>query len=303
LSASQIQTANVSTVNSQTKLKKKNSVMKVLRSYPMILVGGLMVLAVILVAILAPIIATHHPNTQYPSGLSEIGAPKGPDSEFIFGADSIGRDVFSRVIYGARVSLEVGVFASLISLFIGVTLGVISGYYGKWVDMLIMRITDTMLAFPFLLFVIALVAVLKPSISNVFIAIGVLGWATMTRIIRGEVLKVKELEYVQSAKALGASNFLIIFKEVLPNVVAPVIVMGTLLVGQNIMLEAALSFLGIGIQPPTASWGNMLQDGMNSYQIAPWLIYAPGFALLWATLGFNLLGDGLRDWLDPTVGR
>lgn len=269
----------------------------------MILVGGLMVFALLLIAIFAPLIATHNPITQYPTGISDIGAPKGPDSEFIFGADSIGRDVFSRVIYGTRVSLEVGIFASLISLFIGVTLGVVSGYFGKWVDMVIMRITDTMLAFPFLLFVIALVAVLKPSITNVFIAIGVLGWAMMTRIVRGEVLKVKELEYVQSAKALGASNFVIIFKEILPNVVAPVIVMGTLLVGQNIMLEAALSFLGIGIQPPTASWGNMLQDGMNTYQIAPWLIYLPGFALLWATLGFNLLGDGLRDWLDPTVGN
>jgi ABC-type dipeptide/oligopeptide/nickel transport system permease subunit len=303
LSESQVQTANMSTVNIKTGPKRKSKLFKVLRTYPMILVGGSMVLLLILVAILAPIIATHNPNTQYSTGISEIGAPKGPNSDFIFGADSIGRDVFSRVIYGTRVSLEVGIFASLISLFIGVTLGVISGYFGKWVDMLIMRITDTMLAFPFLLFVIALVAVLKPSITNVFIAIGVLGWAMMTRIIRGEVLKVKELEYVQSAKALGASKFFIIFKEVLPNVVAPVIVMGTLLIGQNIMLEAALSFLGIGIQPPTASWGNMLQDGLNTYQIAPWLIYSPGLALIWATLGFNLLGDGLRDWLDPTVGR
>ncbi|WHY86586.1 ABC transporter permease [Neobacillus novalis] len=303
MDTSQIQTTNVSTVNNRTGLKSRNKVFKVLRTYPMILVGGLMVFTLLLIAIFAPLIATHNPITQYPTGISDIGAPKGPNSEFIFGADSIGRDVFSRVIYGTRVSLEVGIFASLISLFIGVTLGVVSGYFGKWVDMVIMRITDTMLAFPFLLFVIALVAVLKPSITNVFIAIGVLGWAMMTRIVRGEVLKVKELEYVQSAKALGASNFVIIFKEILPNVVAPVIVMGTLLVGQNIMLEAALSFLGIGIQPPTASWGNMLQDGMNTYQIAPWLIYLPGFALLWATLGFNLLGDGLRDWLDPTVGN
>lgn len=298
----QANVAPVSTVNSR-QLKKQNKVLKVLRKYPMIPVGGLMVLILLAVAFLAPVIATHAPNTQFKSGLTEIGAPVKPNAEFILGTDSIGRDVFSRVVFGSRVSLEVGIFASLISIFIGVTLGVVSGYFGKWVDMVIMRITDTMLAFPFLLFVIALVAVLKPSISNVFIAIGVLGWATMARIVRGEVLKVKQLEYVQSAKSIGASKFLIIFKEILPNVLAPVIVMGTLSVGQNIMLEAALSFLGIGVQPPTASWGNMLQEGMAVFQIAPWLIYAPGFALIWATLGFNLLGDGLRDWLDPTVGR
>ncbi|MGV3487784.1 MAG: ABC transporter permease [Tuberibacillus sp.] len=290
------------TVNSQ-QIRKQNKLIKTFRKYPMIPIGGFMVLVLLILAFFAPVFATHPPNHQYSSGISEIGAPVKPNSEFIMGADTVGRDVYSRVIYGTRVSLEVGVFASLISIFIGVTLGVISGYFGKWVDMVVMRITDTMLAFPFLLFVIALVAVLKPSVTNVFIAIGVLGWATMARIVRGEVLKVKQLEYVQSAQSLGASKFFIIFKEVLPNVFAPVIVMGTLSVGQNIMLEAALSFLGIGVQPPTASWGNMLQEGMNVFQIAPWMIYAPGLALIWATLGFNLLGDGLRDWLDPTVGR
>lgn len=277
--------------------------LKMLRLYPMIFVGGSIVLFLLMVAFFSHVIATHNPITQYPDGISDVGAPLAPNTQFLWGTDSLGRDVFSRVIYGTVVSLQVGIFSSLISLGIGTVLGIISGYFGKRVDMVIMRVTDTMLAFPFLLFVIALVAVLRPSISNVYIAIGVLGWAMMARVIRGEVLKVKQLEYVHAAQALGASSFSIIFKEILPNVAGPIIVMTTLSIGQNIMLEAVLSFLGIGVQPPTPSWGNMLQDGMNVYQIAPWLIYAPGLALLLATLGFNLLGDGLRDWLDPKIGR
>lgn len=278
-----------------------NKVFKLFRKYPMIPLGGFMVLVLVIVALFANQLSTHNPLTQYTSGLSAMGTPIGPNHTFILGTDSLGRDVYSRVIHGTTVSLTVGVFASFISLVIGVALGVISGFFGKWVDMVIMRITDIILAFPFLLFVIALVAVLKPSVTNVYFAIGVLGWAQMARVVRGEVLKVKESEYVQAARSFGTSNAQIIIQEVLPNIMAPVIVMGTLAVGQNIMLEAALSFLGIGVQLPTPSWGNMLQEGMQVYTMAPWMIYGPGIALLWATIGFNLLGDGLRDWLDPTL--
>ncbi|MCM3764659.1 ABC transporter permease [Neobacillus niacini] len=298
-----VSTVKASAVSIQQQVKKRNKFSRFARSYPLIIIGGIMVFTLAIMAVFAPVIANHNPITQYPEGLSDIGTPIEPNDNFILGTDSLGRDALSRVVHGSIVSLEVGIFASLISLIIGVFMGIVSGYFGSWIDMIIMRITDTMLAFPFLLFVIALVAVLKPSITNVYIAIGILGWATMARVVRAEVLKVKQLEYVQAAKALGSSSFPILFIEVLPNIMGPVIVMGTLAIGQNIMLEAALSFLGIGVQPPTASWGNMLQEGMRIYQIAPWMIYGPGIALIWATLGFNLLGDGLRDWLDPKTGR
>jgi ABC-type dipeptide/oligopeptide/nickel transport system permease subunit len=283
--------------------RPKSKVFKVLRSYPSIFVGGLIVLILVLVAIFAPALAHYDPLKPMSDGLSDLGTPLPPNSHYIFGTDTEGRDVFSRVLYGARVSLEVGVFASLISLFIGTFMGIVAGYFGGIVDMIIMRFTDIMLAFPFLLFVVALVAVLKPSATNVFIAIGVLGWAQMARIIRGQVLAVKEFEYIQAARALGASPWSIIFMDVLPNCIAPLIVFVTLTVGQNIMLEAALSFLGFGVQPPYPSWGNMIQEGFRWYTTAPWLIEAPGFALLIAVIGFNLLGDGLRDWLDPRIGR
>ena len=302
MNGTQISTENVLSTKIP-KIKKQNNFTRFARSYPLVIIGGFMVLVLAIIASSAPVIATHNPITQYSEGLSDLGTPVKPNHQFILGTDSIGRDAFSRVIYGTKVSLQVGVFASLISLIIGVFMGIVSGYFGRWVDMVIMRITDTMLAFPFLLFVIALVAVLKPSISNVYLAIGILGWAQMARVVRGEVLKVKQLEYVQAAKALGSSSFPIILIEILPNITGSIFVMGTLAVGQNIMLEAALSFLGIGVQPPTASWGSMLQEGMRVYQIAPWMIYGPGLALIWATLGFNLLGDGLRDWLDPKTGR
>ncbi|MCL6452776.1 MAG: ABC transporter permease [Alicyclobacillus sp.] len=276
---------------------------KLMRSYPSMFIGGFIVLVMIVVAVFAPVLAPHDPLHQFDNGLNQMGMPLGPSHQFLLGTDPEGRDVLSRVIFGARVSLEVGVFAALISLVIGVVLGVVSGYFGGWVDMVIMRFTDIILAFPFLLFVIALVAILQPSVANVYIAIGVLGWAQMARIIRGQVLQVKEFEYVQAARAIGARAGFIIFKEILPNVLAPVIVFTTLNVGTNILIESSLSFLGIGVQPPHPSWGNMLQEGMTVMQLAPWMIYVPGLSLLLAVLGFNLLGDGLRDWLDPRVGK
>lgn len=285
------------------KKRKKRSFVKVLRAYPSIFFGGLIVFALVIVAIFAPQLAHYDYLQSMKDGLTDMGTPVAPNAHYVLGTDTEGRDVLSRVLFGARVSLEVGVFASLISLFIGTLVGTIAGFFGGWIDMVIMRITDIILAFPFLLFVVALVAALKPSISNIYIAIGVLGWAQMARIIRGQVLAVKEFEFIQSARALGASSWSIIFVDVIPNCIAPVIVYTTLVVGQNIMLEAALSFLGLGVQPPYPSWGNMIQEGFGWYRYAPWLIEAPGVALLIAVVGFNLLGDGLRDWLDPRIGR
>ncbi|KPV44774.1 ABC transporter permease [Alicyclobacillus ferrooxydans] len=272
---------------------------KSVRKFPMVYVGGLIVFLLVICAVFAPVLALHNPITQYQNGLHMDGTPVGPSKFFPFGADDVGRDVYSRLIYGSRVSLIVGFVATAISLLIGTTLGLISGYFGGFIDTVIMRITDTILAFPFLLFALALVTILGSSLTNVLIAIGILGWGVMARVVRGQVLSVKEFEYVQAARALGASTPRILFRVILPNILGPIIVLATLAVSQNILVEAGLSFLGVGVQPPTPSWGNMIYAGVQDYQFAPWLMVYPGVALLLAVLGFNLLGDGLRDILDP----
>ena len=279
---------------------------KSMRQFPMVYLGALIVLLLFITALFAPYIAhafspgsLKGPDWQWNSGLNADGTPHAPSAKFIWGADELGRDVFTRVLYGSRVSLEVGIFASFISLVIGTTLGLTAGYFGGFVDTVIMRFTDTVLAFPFILFAMALVAILGPSVVNVFIAIGVLGWGVMARVVRGQVLSVKEFEYVQAERALGASAGRILFRVILPNVLGPVMVLTTLSVGFNILAEAALSFLGIGVRPPTPSWGSMISEGLQTMNFAPWMLWAPGLALLVAVLGFNLLGDGLRDILDP----
>ncbi|MCY0901979.1 MAG: ABC transporter permease [Firmicutes bacterium] len=279
--------------------KSQSRLVRLLRAYPLVFVGGLLVAALVFVALFAPVLAPYNPDYQFPNGLAMNGAPLAPNHQFIMGTDDLGRDIYSRVLYGARVSLEVGVFSSIISLFIGTSLGIIAGYFGKWADSVIMRITDMMLAFPLILFVVALVAVIGQSVDNLFIAIGVLGWATTARIVRGQVLSVKEFEFVQAAKALGSPNWRILLRIILPNIVAPVIVLTTLSIGNNMLLESTLSFLGIGVAPPTPSWGNMLAEGQSIFEYAPWLLYYPGLALLLAVLGFNLLGDGLRELFNP----
>ena len=206
--------------------------------------------------------------------------------------------MLSRVLYGARLSLAVGLISQSIALALGVTLGLVSGYYGRWIGGLIMRAADVTLAFPSLLLLIAIAAAVKPSLPVVFVVIGIVGWAGMARIVRGQVLLARGLEYVQAARALGASDFRIIARHVLPNVIAPVIVAATLGIGGAIMAEAALSFIGLGAQPPTPSWGAMVAEGRDLLRVAPWVSIAPGVAIGLAVLGLNLLGDGLRDALD-----
>ncbi len=215
-----------------------------------------------------------------------------------FGTDKLGRDVFSRVVYGARVSLTVGIIAVSISLVIGLILGALSGYYGGFIDALVMRSADVFFAFPYILFAIALIAVLGPSYRNVFIAIGILGWPSIARVFRSSILSVKENEYVDAARAMGASDLRIMFRHIMPNAVAPIIVYGTMSIGGAIITEAALSFLGMGVQPPTPSWGLMLSDAKSLMFRAPWLTIWPGFAILTTVLAFVLMGDGMRDALD-----
>jgi peptide/nickel transport system permease protein len=258
---------------------------------------GLVIVALIIgAAIFAPLLAVHDPI-----GIDLAGMLEGPSGDHWMGTDIQGRDVWARLVYGARVSIAVGVISQGIALFLGVLLGLVAGYYGGWIDELVMRLADVTLAFPTLLLLIAMVAALQPSMVVVFATIGVVGWAGMARLVRGQVLVVRQLEYVQAIRALGARDRTIIVKHVLPNVIAPVVIAATLGVAGAIMAEAALSFLGLGVQPPTPSWGSMIADGRDLDQLrnAPWTSVFPGVAIGASVLGFNLLGDALRDALDP----
>lgn len=260
-------------------------------------VAGLIIVTVlVIVALFAPYIAPYsYDEVNYDESL------KPPSPQHILGTDILGRDIFSRIVYGSRVSLEVGIIAVAISVLIGVTLGLISGYFGGWVDVIIMRLVDITYSFPFLLFAIAIMTILGPGMINVFIAIGIINWAWFARVTRGSVLSAKEQEYVLAAVAMGASPSRIMFKHIMPNVIAPVIVGAALNSGYAILAEAALSFLGIGVQPPYPSWGLMLSDARNYISTAPWMTIYPGLAIALTVLGFILLGNGLRDAIDPRL--
>ena len=271
-----------------------------------------------LVALLAPlvikIVGAPEPHVQNRETLDDFGLPSGPTADNLFGVDNIGRDVFSRVVYGARVSLQVALIATGLVVLVGTTVGMIAGYYRGWVDTILSRIMDVMLAFPVLLLGLGLGAacsfgngciggLIKPGLPVVIFVIAFAGWPYFARIIRGQVLSLREKEFVEAAKSLGASDARIIFREILPNLVAPIIVYTTLIIPTNILFEAALSFLGIGVQPPTASWGEMIASATNVFDTAWWFMLFPGLALLLTVLAFNLLGDGLQDALNPKSNR
>jgi ABC-type dipeptide/oligopeptide/nickel transport system permease subunit len=244
----------------------------------------------------APIISHHDPLR-----IDLVNQLQGPSGGHWLGTDIQGRDVWARLVYGARVSLSAGIVSQTIALLLGITMGLIAGYYGGWVDEVVMRLADITLAFPTLLLLIAMSAALQPSLIVVFVTIGVVGWAGMARLVRGQVLVVRQLEFVQASKALGSADVRVMLKHVLPSVVAPVLIAATLGVAAAIMAESSLSFLGLGVQPPTPSWGAMIADGrdLNQLRSAPWTSVAPGIAIGASVLGFNLLGDALRDALDP----
>lgn len=266
---------------------------------PRAVLGVGVVALLVTVAVLAPLVTRYDPTRI--DLASQLLPPSGTHW---LGTDVQGRDVWARLVFGARVSLTVGLVSQGIALLLGLTMGLVAGFYGRWVDELVMRLADVTLAFPTLLLLIAMVAAFQPSLTVVLVTIGVVGWAGMARLVRGQVLVVRQLEYVQAVRALGAGDSRILLRHLLPNVIAPVVIAATLGVAGAIMAEAALSFLGLGVQPPTPSWGAMIADGRDLAQLrdAPWTSVFPGVAIGAAVLGFNLLGDALRDALDPRHG-
>lgn len=250
------------------------------------------------VAIFAPKIATYDPLEM---DLSPEARLQGPSVEHFFGTDNLGRDVFSRMVYGTRISLSVGFIAVFISLVIGILLGGLSGYYGGWVDNTIMRLVEVMYCFPTFFLIMMVITFLGPSIINVMVVIGLTSWAGLCRLVRAEFLSLRERDFVYSAKVQGVPDRRLIFRHILPNAMAPVYVSATLSVGGAILVESALSFLGLGVQIPTASWGNILTAGKIYIDYAWWLTLFPGLAILFTVLSFNLIGEGLREKLDPKL--
>ncbi|OIP90143.1 MAG: peptide ABC transporter permease [Syntrophaceae bacterium CG2_30_58_14] len=264
----------------------------------MAVAGSVIVVLLFIVSLLAPWLAPYDPNAI---DLKNILAP--PSGGRPFGTDPLGRDVLSRMIWGAGISLKVGFVATGIAILIGTMLGAVAGYYGRWVDAVIMRFVDIMLCFPSFFLILAVIALLEPSIWNIMIVIGLTGWMGVTRLVRADFISLKERDFVQAARVIGAGDLRIIFLHILPNAMASVLVTATLGVAGAILTESALSFLGIGVQPPTPSWGNILTAGKDNIDIAWWLSLYPGLAILVTVLGYNLLGEGIRDALDPRLRR
>ena len=258
--------------------------------------GMIIILMLSIMAVFAPLLAPYDPNAQ---DLYSVLA--GPSAAHWLGTDNVGRDLFSRIIYGSRVSMTVGFLAVFISVTIGSFLGLLAGYRGGVVDMIIMRVVDTFMCIPYLPFVLVLAAALGPGLKNIIIALTVLGWTGFCRIMRGQVLMVRELPYIEAARAAGASDFRIMFKHLFPNCLAPIIVAATISLGAFIMLESAMAFFGLGAEPPTPSWGKELRTGYSYLETVPFFSIAPGLLITLAILAFNFLGDGLRDSLDPRL--
>lgn len=271
---------------------------RVLRRNAMFILGLIIVLGVTFAAVFAPLIAPFDPNELHLDAIL-----KAPCAEFPLGTDRLGRDVLSRLLYGGRVSLWVGFVAVGISISIGALLGLVSGYFGGLVDEIVMRFVDIMLCFPSFFLILAVVAFLEPSLFNIMVVIGLTSWMGVTRLVRAETLTLREREFVSAARLAGTSTWRIMTRHILPNAMAPVTISAILGIGGAILIESGLSFLGLGVQPPQASWGNMLMDGKSVIEEASWLSLFPGLAILITVLGYNLLGESLRDFLDPRLKK
>ena len=285
------------------KVSRIISILKFIKNNPTGIIGLLLVVTTILCAIFAPYIAPHDPRAaslghrlDLPKWLDDTGK-----SQYLLGGDQVGRDLLSRIIYGARISLLVGICGVLISLVLGTFLGIVSGYFGKWMDDLIMRLAEVQLGLPFILLAIVIMSVFGTGIEKIIIILGLTYWVSFARLIRGEILALKEQEYIQAAKAIGGTHFKIILKHILPNVASSILVLATMCIAEFILLEASLTFLGLGVEPTVPSWGGMLADSRNYMTSAWWISVFPGIAIMLTVLGFNLLGDWLRDRLDPNM--
>lgn len=270
--------------------------MKLIRSNKIAIFAATVIIVLVLAAFLAPLISPYDPNTV---DLDEVKLS--PGSKHLFGTDEKGRDIFSRVVYGARISLSIGFLATALALTLGVVVGLAGGYFGGKIDSSLQMLTDITLAFPSLLLAIGITVVLSPSFITVCIALGLVGWASIARLVRGEVLAIKEREYVEAARACGSPPLRILFRHILPNCLSLVLVAASLKIGAFLLGEAALSFLDLGVRPPTPTWGFMISAGREYLKSAPWMAVFPGLALALAVISFNLLGDFLRDCLDPKL--
>ncbi|MBX9907250.1 MAG: ABC transporter permease [Beijerinckiaceae bacterium] len=281
-------------LQSETPLRKRRSTLSKLLRNRSALIGGTVVLLFVLMAVLAPLLPLADPLKS-----NFLAIRKPPSELYWFGTDELGRDQVSRLFHGAQTSLLAGIVSVMIALAIGIPFGLLAGWYGGWIDIVISRVTEAMLACPFLILAIAFAAILGPSLTNAMIAIGLSAVPIFIRLVRGQVMSVKAEDFVEGARSVGAGNLRIMLVHVLPNTLSPIVVQSTLFMAQAIILEASLSFLGLGQQPPSPSWGQMLNVAKNFMEQAPWMSVAPGVAIFLAVLGFNLLGDGLRDALDP----
>ncbi|MGB7337860.1 MAG: ABC transporter permease [Phototrophicaceae bacterium] len=287
---------NIATIDPNTQKSNIISFLKRLRQSRGIIIGASILIVIISMSIFAPLLTQYDPIQIAPlTGLTP------PSSEHIFGTDNFGRDVFARVLYGGRLSVQVGIISILIASTIGTLLGILAGYLGGWVDIVIMRLIDVLLAFPGILLALSIVAILGKSLPNVMIAVGISTIPTFTRIVRGSTLSIKQMDYIEAARALGCSHGRIMWSHILPNVVTPIIVVITNGIAGAIIAGAALSFLGLGAQAPTPEWGIMLAEGRSALRSAHWVTTFPGLAIMITVLAINLLGDGLRDVLDPRL--
>ena len=279
---------------------RAQSVLGRLLHRPAAVVGLIIITIVVLAALFAPWLTPHDPNEQYFEGLTLEGAPLAPNGQFWFGTDLLGRDLLSRLIVGAQTSLIIGVVANGLAVIIGALVGITAGYFRGIVGAVLMRFTDLMMSFPALLLAIVLAAIFRPSLWIVALVIAMVNWVQIARVLYTETRSLSEREFIEAERSLGAGSMLILWRHILPHLMSTILVWGTLGISTTVLLEATLSFLGIGVRPPTPSWGNIIFENQTYFATAPWLVFIPGAAILLLSLAFNLLGDALRDILDPT---